>query len=270
MPLVLSALFAAAEATKGEREEAVEVDSIEDSELPKKVEVTEAVKVRLVGESGRVATLELPKGAKVEVTGREGNMLKIVFVKSAGQLDISKTTALDEVLKIRAGNKAAEKERALKAQIDAAQQKRLQEMEEEKERDISVNPPEQEIPVSEYRRLLLAYPWTFNSWSGKPDYSTPGDVPWSTYTFKKDGTWKSIARYRVNDDGSPAINDMGKWRLEGDKLKLYRSGLRFDPDINLHTLKFVSSTLLKLSLHPVKRRDYLEMRWWTAEVEQAD
>ena len=260
LALVLSALLAAAETSEGdgEREEVVEVESIEDSELPKKVEVTEAVKLRLVTKNGSAGTVGLPKGATVEVTGRDGNMLQIVFVKSAGQIDITKTTALDEVAKIRAATKAAGKEQALKAQIDAAQHKRPQETEEEKERDISAHSSEQEIPVSEYQRLLLACSWTYSVWSGKPRFSAL--VPHVTYTFKKDRTWRSIARYRAKADGSPVLQDMGKWQLVGDKLKLYHSGLPFDPDKNVHTLKFVSTTLLKFG----------DGRRWTAEVEQAD
>jgi hypothetical protein len=139
MPLVLTALFAEAETTEGEREELVEVDSIEDSELPKKVEVTEAVKLRLVSQNGSAGLVGLPKGAKVEVIGRNGNMLQILFVKSSGQINISKTTALQEVAKMRAANKAAEKDRLLKERIDASWQKRLREMEEEKKRDILVH-----------------------------------------------------------------------------------------------------------------------------------
>lgn len=139
MLLVLSAVFATAETTEGERAEAVEIDSIEDSELPKKVEVTEAVKLRLVTQSGSAGIVGLPKGATVEVTGRNGSMLQILFVKSSGQIDISKTTALEGVAKIRAANKAAEKDRLLKEQIDASWQKRLREMEEEKKRDILVH-----------------------------------------------------------------------------------------------------------------------------------
>lgn len=158
MPLVLFALFAAAETTKGEREELVEVDSIEDSELPKVVEVTEAVKVRLVGGAGRVATLELPKGAKVEVTGRDGNLLKILFAKSAGQIDISKTTAVAQVAEIRAAEHRA---RLARAEVHSAEVERKHQ-EREMERLA--------------RRDILVHSWTWRQTRGGNYYEAVGEI----------------------------------------------------------------------------------------------
>jgi len=247
------AVLAVTQQGKSESSSPIDLESVKDSELPKQVEVTEALKVRLLNDRGTGGIVGLPAGAKVEVTGRSGNMLKIVFAKSAGQIDIAKTTALDEIGKIRAANKTVEEKRAAPATSSESPEPAVTPATK------AESEPEKEIPVSEYRRLLLAYSWTFSTWSGKPDFSAPGDVPHVTYTFKKDRTWRSIARYRVSADGSPVLQDMGKWRLEGDKLKLYRSGLRFDPDQNIHTLRFVSATLLKFG-----------DRWWTAEVQQAD
>ncbi len=97
----------ATEQDKSETGSAVDLDSVKDTELPKQVEVTEAVKVRLLNERGGGGVVSLPAGAKVEVTGRSGNMLSIVFAKSAGQIDIAKTTAFEEIAKIRAANKVA-------------------------------------------------------------------------------------------------------------------------------------------------------------------
>ncbi len=155
---MLSALFAAADTTEREREKVVEVDSIEDSELPKKVEVTEAVKVRLVGEGGRVATLKLPKGAKVGVTGREGNMLKIVFVKSAGQIDISKTTAVAQVAEIRAAEHRA---RLARAEVHFAEVERKHQ-EREMERLA--------------RRDILVHSWTWRQTRGGNHYEAVGEI----------------------------------------------------------------------------------------------
>jgi hypothetical protein len=138
MAFVLLAVLLIAGSAQGEQGKAVEVDSIEDSELPKMVEVTESVKVRLASESGSAGLVGLPKGAKVEVTGRDGNMLEIVFIKSAGEIDIAKTTALKQVAEIRSAKESEEKDRALRAKIDASWQKRLKEMEEKKKRDIAV------------------------------------------------------------------------------------------------------------------------------------
>jgi hypothetical protein len=137
--LLLSFALLGAEATQGQQGESVGVESIKDSELPKMVEVTEAVKVRLVGESGRAGMVGLPKGARVEVTGRDGNMLGIVFGKSAGKIDISKTTALAEVSKIRTSNEQAQQalDEELRAQAERARQAR--ETEERLKRDILVH-----------------------------------------------------------------------------------------------------------------------------------
>jgi hypothetical protein len=85
-------------------------------------------------------------------------MLQIVFVKSAGQIDISKTTAVEEVAKIRAANKAAEKDRLLKERIDASWQKRLREVEEEKKRDI------------------LVHSWQWRQTSGGEYYEVVGEI----------------------------------------------------------------------------------------------
>jgi hypothetical protein len=135
--VVLSVLVMA-EPTEGNQAEAVEIDSIEDYELPKMVEVTEPVKLSLVGESGRTGSVGLPQGAKVEVTGRDGNMLQIVFVKSTGQIHISKTTTLAEVAKTRAANERAQQERdeQVRAEVERARQERA--MAEKLKRDILV------------------------------------------------------------------------------------------------------------------------------------
>lgn len=154
----MAAFLAAAWAAEGDQAETIEIDSIKNAELPKVVEITEAMKVPLVGESGRTGIVGLPQGTKVEVTGREGNMLQIVFVKSAGQVDIAKTTALDEVRSIRAANTEAERKRAMKAMIDERWQKKLKEMEEEKKRDI------------------LVHSWTWRQTRGGNHYEAVGEI----------------------------------------------------------------------------------------------
>jgi len=136
---MISAVLVMSQATQGQQENAVEVDSIEDSELPKSVVVTEAVKFRLVGQSGSAGMVGLPKGATVEVTGRNGSMLQIVFVKSAGQIDILKTTALEEVAKTRAANERAAQERQEQIRARRMAAYARQEAERAAKRDILVH-----------------------------------------------------------------------------------------------------------------------------------
>jgi hypothetical protein len=139
IPFALVAVLLVSALAHGERANVVEVDSIKDSELPTMVEVTEAVKIRLVSESGSTGLVGLPKGAKVEVTGRDGSMLGIVFVKSAGEIDISKTTAIAEVAKTRAANEQAQQaiDEELRAQAERTRQ--AKEREEKSKRDILVH-----------------------------------------------------------------------------------------------------------------------------------
>jgi hypothetical protein len=123
----------------GEQANVVEIDSIKDSELPTMVEVTEAVKIRLVSESGSAGLVGLPKGAKVEVTGRDGNMLQVLFAKSAGQIDIYKTTALAEVAKIRAQEEQEKLARGAAFFAEADRLDRERELEKSRRRDILVH-----------------------------------------------------------------------------------------------------------------------------------
>ena len=116
IPILLADAALPSGANADEAIATIEIESIQDAELPKRVALTEAVKVQLVGESGRPGMVVLPKGANVEVTGRDGAMLQIRFVKSAGQIDILKTTTVEEVAKIRAANKAAEKSGCFKSE----------------------------------------------------------------------------------------------------------------------------------------------------------
>jgi len=158
IPVLLAASALPSGANADEAIATIEIESIQDAELPKRVALTEAVKVQLVGESGRPGMVVLPKGANVEVAGRDGAMLQIRFVKSAGQIDILKTTTVEEVAKIRAANKAAEKERVLQERIDASWQDRLREIEEEKKRDI------------------LVHSWTWRPTSGGEYYEAVGEI----------------------------------------------------------------------------------------------
>jgi hypothetical protein len=237
---------------------AVDLEAVKDSELPKQVELTEAVKVRLLNERGSGGVVGLPAGARVEVTGRDGHMLKIVFAQSAGQVDIAKTTALQDIANIRAANKAAEEKRAalatptptesLKESIKPATRKSATKAESE---------PEEEIPVSEYGRLLVAHPWLRSFWSGKPREDVPGDIPMYIFKFKEDGTWtrESLTQLR---NGVPAMEN-GDWKLKGDQLRWTWQGRRFDPSTDLITIKF-------LSRHRLSFGGSL----WTAEIEQND
>lgn len=138
VPLLLFACLAIAQTTRDEPEEVVAIDSIQDSELPQTVEITEPVKLRLVGESGRAGIVGLPKGATVEVTGRDGSMLQIVFVKSAGQIDISKTSVLGEVARSRAANKRAQQARDEQVQAEAERARQARALAERLKKDILV------------------------------------------------------------------------------------------------------------------------------------
>jgi hypothetical protein len=115
---------------------------------------------------------------------------------------------------------------------------------------------EQEIPVSEYRRLLVANPWLFSEWSGGKPQKRPGDVPTYIFTIKEDGTWtrKSLRQMRR---GAPAMEN-GEWKLDGDRLRLMWQDRGDDPNEGGTTIKFLTPQLLK----------YGEISYWTAEVEQ--
>jgi hypothetical protein len=117
----------------------LDIDSIKDAELPKKVELTESVQLRITSGPGAPGVTTLPKGVSVDVTGRKGNMLQILFVKSAGQIDISKTTALAEVVKKRAEELQASRARGAALLAEAERLDREREMEESQKRDILVH-----------------------------------------------------------------------------------------------------------------------------------
>jgi hypothetical protein len=242
----------ATEHGKSDASSPIDLESVKDSELPKQVEVTEDVKVRLVNERGGGGVVGLPAGAKVEVTGRSGNMLKIVFAKSAGQIDIAKTTALEEIAKIRAANKVAEEERAALAapsespEPDATPATGKGATKAESE-------PEVEIPVGEYPRLLIASPWlrrTYNPADGQDN------VPMYVFTFMKNGTWTRRALTQFDHNGSPQIEN-GKWKLNGDQMRWTWQGRRFDPSTDLITIKFLTPHSLKFGNSS-----------WTALIEQ--
>jgi len=258
IPAALLAVLAFTAQGKGEAGSPIDLESVNDSELPKQVELTEALKVRLLNERGGGGVVGLPAGARVDVTGRSGNMLEIVFAKSAGQIDIAKTTALEEVAKIRAANKAAEEKRAALASTSESPIPN-EKPATSKGATKAENEPEEEIPVNEYQRLLLAYPWTFSVWSGKPNFSVPGDIPRYTYRFDKNKTWTRTSLQQPRPDGSPYIDNKGKWTLDGDRLKMTKAGLRFDPNEDLITIKFLSRHLLSFG-----------GSLWTAEIEQKD
>jgi hypothetical protein len=155
---VLLAVLLIAETNRGDQAEAVEVDSVKDSELPKMVEVTEALKVRLTSESGSVGMVGLPEGATVEVTGRSGNMLDIVFINSAGQIDIAKTTALAEVAKIRAASEQVQRARDEQVRAEATRARQAREMEERRKRDI------------------LVHSWTWRQTAGGDYFEAVGEI----------------------------------------------------------------------------------------------
>ena len=256
IPIVMLAVLVVTQQGKSESSGQLDWESVKDSELPKQVEVTEALKVRLLNNRGTGGIVGLPAGAKVEVTGRSGNMLSIVFAKSAGQIDIAKTTALEEIAKIRAANKVAEEERAALAATTESREPDITSAPSEDASKVE-NEPEEEIPVSEYHRLLVANPWLRSWWSGKPRSDVPGDVPMFIFRFKEDGTWtrESLTEQR---NGVPVMEN-GKWKLDGDQLRWTWQGRRFDPKTDLIKLKFLSRHLLRFG-----------NSLWTAEIDQGD
>jgi hypothetical protein len=117
--------------------EAAAVSSIEDSELPKRVTITEATQLQIT-DGTKAARIVLPKGAQVEVTGLEGNLLQVLFVKTAGQLDVGKTTALEQIEKIRSQKAQQQREVEAARQAEAERRKRWEQEEEAAKRDILV------------------------------------------------------------------------------------------------------------------------------------
>ena len=158
IPVLLAASALPSGANADEEIATIEIESIQDAELPKRVALTEAVKVRLVGESGRPGMVVLPKGANVEVTGRDGTMLQIRFVKSAGQIDISKTTAVAQVAEIRAAEHRA---RLARAEVHFAEVERKHQ-EREMERLA--------------RRDILVHSWTWRQTRGGNHYEAVGEI----------------------------------------------------------------------------------------------